>query len=615
MIRRILLAVALLILTVSFMIAPPLYAAGNISQYIVVLRVDGPDPDEAKLGGHIDYRKGKTMVVSIPDAAYEAWRKHPGVKYLQLAVTGPGPRRTTPSNAGPALTAEGQVNRGTNATPPTWDSGAYSYDGSGNIYSIGPNGDGITSYYQYDSLLRLRRAEVGTRTETWDYDGFGNITNIWNSTTNTTIQLPVDSATNKFSGVQYAYDAGSLTEDGTFHYRYDPFDMMTERWSGGADDQVYVYTASDERIGVRNSAAGKWIWSIRDEGGRALREYEEWADLPTWPWIWIRDHVYRGDKLLGAQRVVEEGGQMHVHLDHLGTPRLTTGPLGGLIAQNDYAPFGAELSSPAQLQARGYDREEPFKFTGHERDSTSNFSSNTQYFDYMHARYYSSAWGRFLSVDPNLDVDEAMHEPQMWNRYAYVGNNPLKYTDPNGRERLQLYHFGLQPRQETPAQAAWSGAKMALMAGGILFGGGAVLDAGGSFLARQFGLLQLARAIGIEATAGISTATLTRLAQSGGPTVELVTNLTQAPQAGRGLSAAAGEGAQALANAARSGEGVKTFAGQVPQALLKALEQAKLLTVSVTEMKGVRQIEYRFDPRAAQYITQFFKDVTDKINK
>jgi len=51
--------------------------------------------------------------------------------------------------------------------------------------------------------------------------------------------------------------------------------------------------------------------------------------------------------------------------------------------------------------------------------------------DYFGARYYGSTQGRFTSVDPLLESAEATM-PQSWNRYSYVLNNPLAYTDPSG---------------------------------------------------------------------------------------------------------------------------------------------------------------------------------------
>ena len=71
------------------------------------------------------------------------------------------------------------------------------------------------------------------------------------------------------------------------------------------------------------------------------------------------------------------------------------------------------------------------QFTGHEADR----NGNQQGLIYAHARYLDMDRGRFLSVDPVLDIKEALHEPQMWNRYSYVTNNPLKFTDPDGRYR------------------------------------------------------------------------------------------------------------------------------------------------------------------------------------
>jgi RHS repeat-associated core domain len=64
------------------------------------------------------------------------------------------------------------------------------------------------------------------------------------------------------------------------------------------------------------------------------------------------------------------------------------------------------------------------RFEGHEKDSTGLID--------MHARYDLPGWGRFLSVDPVI-TKSAMRSPQMWNRYAYVGNNPMNRTDPTGK--------------------------------------------------------------------------------------------------------------------------------------------------------------------------------------
>jgi hypothetical protein len=81
-------------------------------------------------------------------------------------------------------------------------------------------------------------------------------------------------------------------------------------------------------------------------------------------------------------------------------------------------------------------------FTSKERDSETGL-------DYFESRYYSSAQGRFTSPDefkggfldafsgqaafqpgplPYADISD----PQTLNKYAYVRNNPLRYTDPNG---------------------------------------------------------------------------------------------------------------------------------------------------------------------------------------
>ena len=86
----------------------------------------------------------------------------------------------------------------------------------------------------------------------------------------------------------------------------------------------------------------------------------------------------------------------------------------------------------------------------------------------MHARYYNAGLGRFLSVDPVLNFENAAHNPQGWDRYSYVLNNPIGRVDPDGRadkvpqlDNVQLVltdpndHIGLfSPQQRMDAIAA-----------------------------------------------------------------------------------------------------------------------------------------------------------------
>jgi len=49
------------------------------------------------------------------------------------------------------------------------------------------------------------------------------------------------------------------------------------------------------------------------------------------------------------------------------------------------------------------------------------------------ARGYNTGDGRFVTPDENL-VDQHASDPLSWNLYSYARNNPLRYSDPTGRE-------------------------------------------------------------------------------------------------------------------------------------------------------------------------------------
>lgn len=73
-----------------------------------------------------------------------------------------------------------------------------------------------------------------------------------------------------------------------------------------------------------------------------------------------------------------------------------------------------------------------YKFTGKERDTETGL-------DNFGARYDSSSFGRFTSPDSKLMTTRHIIDPQKWNRYAYVRNNPLAFVDPDGLDDFYVF--------------------------------------------------------------------------------------------------------------------------------------------------------------------------------
>jgi RHS repeat-associated protein len=131
------------------------------------------------------------------------------------------------------------------------------------------------------------------------------------------------------------------------------------------------------------------------------------------------------------------GATSYLTTDHLGSTRLVTDADKAVIARHDYLPFGEEIGNVGGRTAAseyGTADDTRQRFTQKERDSESGL-------DYFGARYYSSPQGRFAGPDPYSIVHEAEDEddfnayvanPQRWDRYSYVLNNPLRYVDPDG---------------------------------------------------------------------------------------------------------------------------------------------------------------------------------------
>jgi RHS repeat-associated protein len=124
-----------------------------------------------------------------------------------------------------------------------------------------------------------------------------------------------------------------------------------------------------------------------------------------------------------GQRVAmrQEGVVYYIHSDHLGSTSLTTDQNQQVVARQRYYPYGTPRWSQGTLPT-------DYTFTG-QRDEAG--------LGLMHygARFYSPRLGRFVSADSIVpDYDD----PQALNRYAYVLNNPVLYTDPSGHCPLSV---------------------------------------------------------------------------------------------------------------------------------------------------------------------------------
>ena len=155
-------------------------------------------------------------------------------------------------------------------------------------------------------------------------------------------------------------------------YQYDAFNMMTTMQTT-SEARGYVYTADDERLiefdFTENPLAE--TWSLRDLGGNLIRQWT----VEEGSWSWTKDYLHRGPLLLATE---EPGATHHLHLDHLGTPRLITRGNGSELSRHTYFPYGAEITSTTQ-------DDEERKFTGHERDFGG--AGEEDDLDYMHARH------------------------------------------------------------------------------------------------------------------------------------------------------------------------------------------------------------------------------------
>ncbi len=256
-----------------------------------------------------------------------------------------------------------------------WGTDAYAYDGVGNRLSHDRDGT-VTSYVHGANDNRLEEIATLLATRDLNYDAAGNLTR---DRTGKGGQAP---------RTEYDYNAAGRLEtatvpDGsTADYVYDPLSR-----------QIRIETAA----GVTRLAYGAddAVLEEADGAGTVKRSYIRLEGRP-----------------LAA--VDEDGALYWILSDQVDQPVKLIDGSGGVVWDRIADPFGRTVA-----MVTGLETDEPARFPGQRLDALTGLHQN-------YHRDYDPATGRYLQSDP-LGLIAGP------SRYGYALQNPVYFTDPDGR--------------------------------------------------------------------------------------------------------------------------------------------------------------------------------------
>ncbi len=335
----------------------------------------------------------------------------------------------------------------------------YGYDETGNITSIinRPVGVAIDAQcFTYDGLRRLTNAWTPANANcstTPTVEGMGGPAPYWTSFTydavgNRDVETRHAAAGNTVRDYSYPTPGSdrphAVTEisetgpggDKTYQYAYDTAGNTTCRpaattsnicptgtgshtltWnaegrvqeaSAGGADSSYVYTAGGERLIRRENG----VTTVYLPGGQELRLTVSNGSKATTRYYTFAGQtvaVRTGAGLAGVSTLVS---------DYHNTASLSIANTTNTLTRRYSEPFG---------NPRGTNSIWPGDHGFLDKPTDAIGLTN------IGAREYDAVLGRFISVDPIMDLTD----PQQWNGYAYANNNPTTYSDPSGLAHLE----------------------------------------------------------------------------------------------------------------------------------------------------------------------------------
>ncbi|NNU28428.1 RHS repeat-associated core domain-containing protein [Isoptericola sediminis] len=336
---------------------------------------------------------------------------------------------------------------------------AYSYDDAGNVLKVADTPDGSTSDVQcfaYDGLRRMTEAwtpssgdcatarsatALGGAAKYWNsysFDAVGNRTELverGSGTTTSTYNYPAAGSARPHAVTQVT---ATGTDAGTSSYAYDEAGNMTTRDAAGRAAQTLTWDPEGELSTVKegSTTVGEYVYTadgerlLRTEGGTTtlyLPGGQE-VTLAGSSMTAKRYYSFEGNTV-GVRTAGGPSGMTTIVSDHHGTGAVQVDQSSSTMVRRYTTPFGEDRGPQASWTG-------DHGFLDKPTDSTGLVA--------IGARYYDPELGKFISVDPVMDLSD----PQQWAAYTYGNNNPVTWADPTGELPMGAGHTGYNPRTD-----------------------------------------------------------------------------------------------------------------------------------------------------------------------
>ncbi|WP_294017170.1 RHS repeat-associated core domain-containing protein [uncultured Treponema sp.] len=306
--------------------------------------------------------------------------------------------------------------------------------------------------YNYDENYAHRLINAGDRY--YKYDANGNIT-------------AEQDGSFESNGEEVSYHKITQEADGVYStdYGWGLFKEDDKDSSGKANRTKYKRTYKwNERNQLVSSVDDNYSTAyVYGQDGQRSNKYTQNSETLYFNKMWTLhtdsgNNVYGGQTAkniyLGETRIVtklnsgdeptyneEFYKQYYYHSDHLGSASLITDYKGDEYQRIEYTPYGETWVEKTDNTGLEY---LPYRFTGKEIDEETGLY-------YYGARYLDPRYSRWISTDPALGeyipsagkatASEAGSLPGIGGifntvnlqLYHYAGNNPIRFTDPDGR--------------------------------------------------------------------------------------------------------------------------------------------------------------------------------------